>query len=159
MMGIFIQTNADNNHARSRPPVGYIIQENGCWDWVGALSPLGYGSATGSDGKTRKAHRVIYERVKGAIPAGLELDHLCRNPSCVNPDHLEPVSHRENCRRGNQGLYLKSKSHCHKGHALTPDNLLPGALRRGSRSCRKCHNDRNRSARLAQREAAQVTGL
>jgi hypothetical protein len=77
----------------------YVVDAgSGCWVWQGALSS-GYGSMR-ADGRTRPAHRVFYERHLGAIPKGLDLDHLCRNKACVNPAHLEPVTRRENVWRG-----------------------------------------------------------
>lgn len=88
------------HHARKHPH-GWTRAENGCWVWNGAKSPLGYGRVS-RDGRWQEAHRVVYEDLRGPIPKGLSLDHLCRNPSCVNPDHLEPVTHRENLRRGKQ---------------------------------------------------------
>lgn len=66
-----------------------------CWVWLRSRNHLGYGSA----GRGVWAHRMMYKRHIGPIPEGLELDHLCRNPSCVNPEHLEPVTHQENIRR------------------------------------------------------------
>jgi hypothetical protein len=73
---------------------------SGCWVWGGPRTELGYGVLwANTRPRSRKAHRVVYEIHRGPIPAGLELDHLCRNPSCVNPDHLEPVTHAENMRR------------------------------------------------------------
>lgn len=70
-----------------------------CWVWQRSINPNGYGHLTVNN-KQVLAHRFVYEFYKGPIPEGLTLDHLCRNPSCVNPDHLEPVTHAENCRRG-----------------------------------------------------------
>lgn len=70
-----------------------------CWLWAAGLNRDGYGRF-GVSGTKLGAHRVAYELLRGPIPDGLELDHLCRAPCCVNPDHLEPVTHRENCRRG-----------------------------------------------------------
>jgi len=67
-----------------------------CFVWQGAMTGLGYGKFGGN----RMAHRIAYQRAYGAIPEGLELDHLCSNPACVRPDHLEPVTHVENLRRG-----------------------------------------------------------
>lgn len=69
--------------------------QTGCWLWQYSVSPQGYARW----GKTY-AHRRVYEQLRGPIPAGLSLDHLCRVPRCVNPDHLEPVTHAENVRRG-----------------------------------------------------------
>lgn len=82
---------------------GYVVEDRGfaspCWVWQLSASKLGYGEAR--DGKKiRRAHVVYYERVHGPVPDGLELDHLCSVRSCVNPAHLEPVTHTENVRRG-----------------------------------------------------------
>ena len=71
----------------------------GCWVWIGARDPNGYGYF-GSTAGTRLAHRIAYEWLVGKIPDGLVLDHLCCNPPCVNPDHLEPVNRYVNGRRG-----------------------------------------------------------
>lgn len=79
----------------------------GCWIWIGSLNNRGYGqvkkSAPGRG--CMLAHRAMYELYVGTIPQGLELDHLCRNRSCVRPDHLQPVLHQENMRRGVNGNY------------------------------------------------------
>jgi hypothetical protein len=71
---------------------------DGCWTWTGAGGDGDYG-AVWYQGSTRKAHVVVYELLVGPVPAGLELDHLCRVKHCVRPDHLEPVTHAENMRR------------------------------------------------------------
>jgi len=70
-----------------------------CWEWSASRNAQGYGQFA-MNGKTRSAYRVSYEWLVGGIPDGLEIDHLCRNPSCVNPSHLEAVTHTENVRRG-----------------------------------------------------------
>ncbi len=74
------------------------------------------------NGRSYKAHRVIYEWIKGSIPEGLELDHLCRDRSCVNPWHLEPVTHLENIRRGLGGQNSRAKIHCPQGHPYDEEN-------------------------------------
>ena len=83
--------------------------EQGCWIWTGCLDTGGY-AHKGFRGRTHKAHRLAYEWIVAKVPDGMELDHLCRNRSCVNPAHLEPVPHQVNCQRGQvgkHGNYLK----------------------------------------------------
>lgn len=76
----------------------YITGRGSCWEWTGLKNVRGYGRINVA-GTMQLAHRATYSALRGPIPEGLELDHLCRNPSCVNPDHLEPVTHAENVRR------------------------------------------------------------
>lgn len=85
----------------------YLVTDEGCWEWQWATDRRGYGRVRHGD-RTRFAHQVEYEKRNGDIPEGLELDHLCRNPPCVNPDHLEPVTHAENVRRGEHAGKLTS---------------------------------------------------
>lgn len=87
-------------HQFSSPSPEFLVEENtGCWIWQRAKDRHGYGLAH-VNRKTLPAHRMIYQRLVGPIPQGLDLDHLCRTPLCVNPEHLEPVSRAENLRRG-----------------------------------------------------------
>ena len=79
-----------------------VDKSGDCWLWTAATNSRGYG-VTWSDGALGLAHRRSYTDAKGPIPDGMELDHLCRTPVCVNPDHLEPVSHRVNVARGMAG--------------------------------------------------------
>lgn len=119
------------------------VAPSGCWVWVGAISGYGYGQFSWR-GKTYRAHRLVYEAVKGPNEAGL--DHLCRNKRCVNPDHLEPVSARTNTLRGTSTVAQNAaKTHCYKGHPLTCENLRVKAGRYGPlRVCRACTIDASR---------------
>lgn len=133
--GQFVQMNTSSRLALSFP-VGYRVQENGCWDWVGAVHTNGYGLFWNNK-KLRRAHRVFYEMTRGPIPKGLVIDHLCRNKLCVNPDHLEAVTQKENLSRGGGPIPAYARrTHCHRGHALTPDNRYRSDP---SRRCRACH--------------------
>jgi hypothetical protein len=117
-----------------------------CWLWTGTRTPQGYGKFCHGPAKDRTqwlAHRLSWTLANGEIPEGMVLDHLCRNPACVNPDHLEPVTIGENVLRG-EGIAAqhKRKTHCKRGHALTEDNLYPA--KRG-RVCKECHRMRQRN--------------
>ncbi len=109
----------------------WSLDAGGCWIWRGAVNRAGYG-AFSVDGTTRRAHRVSYELRVGPIPEGLHLDHLCRVRACVNPAHLEPVTHAENVRRGARA----GQTHCKRGHEFTPENTRVD--KSGGRCCIAC---------------------
>ena len=127
----------------ARIPVATLIEKDGpdgCWLWLGNLKRDGYGVIK-RDGRTQGAHRLVYERSIGPIPEGLELDHLCRNRACVNPEHLEPVTHLENMRR----RYVLI-TECIRGHSLVDEaNVQRGS--KGERNCRACAVIRSRAYR------------
>jgi hypothetical protein len=114
-----------------------------CWLWTGARTSIdGYGHL-GLNGDVVQAHRVTWESVNGPIPKGLELDHLCRTRSCVRPDHLEPVTTRENLRRGDSPAAIVVRTRiCRRGHPMTPENTRRPP---GGAGCKRCHADRYRA--------------
>lgn len=98
-----------------------------CWPWVGARNRKGYGNF-----RSRSAHVVAYELRNGPIPSGLEVDHTCRNRACVNPLHLEAVTHAENVRRA-------QPQQCRRGHDLSGENVKIVIRADGTRrKCRAC---------------------
>ncbi len=124
-----------------------------CWWWTGTIVPDGYGNFR-VEGKTVGAHRWSYKYLVGPVPKGLELDHLCRNPACVNPDHLEAVNHRENCLRGEGVSAINArKTECLRGHPFSGANLV--IEKSGQRYCRKCKNEQTRRHKRLKREQAR----
>lgn len=132
---------------------------SGCWLWTAVVGRNGYGRFW-RDGRQRQAHRVSYEIHVGVVPDGLVLDHLCRVRCCVNPAHLEPVSVRENCRRGETGKVTGArtltKTHCPNGHPYSGDNLIVTKKQRFCRACHRAHGrrrwQRKKIAMLSARE-------
>ena len=124
--------------------------DNGCWVWNRKLTTAGYGR-TMYEKKSVYAHRLAYVAFKGTIPKGLFLDHKCRNTACVNPDHLDPVTHTENVQRGLRGALNPQRlaTHCKHGHEFTEKNtywkLNPNTDRK-TRMCITCKNFRKTKA-------------
>lgn len=126
-----------------------------CWLWTGCLDHNGYGSFS-YQRRSLRAHRVAYSHVRGGIPDGLVLDHLCRVHRCVRPDHLEPVTVRVNNLRGiGFAAVNAAKTSCPRGHMLSVENVV--RHRDGRRSCRICltvyHREYQRKAYRTDREA------
>lgn len=117
-----------------------VDQSGDCWVWIGVLQNRGYGAIT-IRGTNVLAHRASYLIVHGSIPNELELDHLCRNRACVNPEHLEPVTHQENMRRS--PLRQTKLVRCGRGH----DNWVEYP---SGRKCRTCGRDRKRAIRAGE---------
>lgn len=126
--------------------IDFPNSDDGCWQWNSTMS-LGYGQVKRP--KTRQwvsAHRYAHEQWVGPIPKGLVIDHLCHNPGCVNPNHLEAVTHQENLRRGRPGGERRRYNLCPQGHPYDEANTYhhPNGLRR----CRICINRYQRSYRI-----------
>lgn len=126
-----------------------VSQVGGCWVWRGATDSRGYGSCH-LDGRTMGAHRAVYQIVVNAIPDGLDLDHLCRNRACVNPQHLEPVTRAENVAR------IPRPEECPRGHPLVAGNLI---AKHPHRACLECDRQRAREQMRAVRKAARILGI
>lgn len=132
-----------------------VAKSDGCWLWTGAKSAR-YGRF-GTSGRVVQAHRHAYELLVGPIPEGYDLDHLCRTTLCVRPDHLEPVTHRENVLRG-ESLQAQNarKTHCPQGHPYDAENtyIQPST---GGRLCLTCNraSGAERQRRYRERKRAQ----
>jgi hypothetical protein len=119
-----------------------VDAETNCWNWVGCKTKGGYG-ASALNGIKMVAHRAMWRLLRGELPDGLDLDHLCRNRSCINPDHLEPVTRSENLKRG-----FEARG-CKNGHSYNDRDFDLVKRSDGSveRRCKICHRERNRRAK------------
>lgn len=123
----------------------YAMEPNtGCHIWLRSLNRDGYGKMKFAGGTL--AHRAAYVLVRGPIPEGLTIDHLCRVTCCVNPDHMEAVSIRENTLRGTSPIAAEARAtHCKRGHEFTAANTYVNSF--GSRVCRACRRLRRAEQR------------
>lgn len=130
-----------------------VETESGCWEFQGSRLLRGYGRV-GWNGRLWLTHRVTYLHFVGEIPEGLELDHLCVNPPCCNPWHLEPVTRSENLRRGTQGdwraAFELAKTHCPARHPYDAENTY--YTPKGHRQCRECKREAGRRFAARNRE-------
>ena len=145
-----------DTEARFWPKVDRSGGPDACWRWLAAKSGNGYG-AFYFRGRWGLAYRCAYELLVGPIPEGLQIDHLCRVRDCVNPTHLEPVTHRENLLRG-EGVAAQhaAKTHCPRGHPYSGVNLYVYPAPRGQRECRECRRQYQRRLSRRRRAAAEL---
>lgn len=148
--------------ARQRFDLCVVVRDDGCWEWVGFIDPQGYGRMGYQGRRSVLAHVIAWELHLGPVLEGLQLDHLCHTLSdcrggkacphrrCVNPEHLEPVTHTENSLRG-RGFAAENavKTHCPRGHEYTPENTYIVNTR--SRACRICARQRSRWQKVKKR--------
>jgi hypothetical protein len=121
----------------------FSVNEHGCWVWNAGHFTDGYGSFR-LNGRSQYVHVILWEAINGPVPEGLELDHLCRNPPCGNPRHLEAVTHKVNSLRGmSVPAQNARKETCKRGHPLDPMPLWKGKGA-GWRFCRICARDQGR---------------
>lgn len=132
------------------------VSSNGCWIWRGVrgqkpFDPTKRYAAMRMSNQRVLMHRWIYQQLRGPIPEGKVLDHLCRTPGCVNPDHLEAVTERENILRGVSSVAQNArKTCCSKGHPFDEANTY--ISKSGGRTCKTCNRD---SARAYQRRCRE----
>jgi hypothetical protein len=136
-------------------------QSDECWGWTATRNKGGYGRF-GDSNKVYPAHRWSYEYHVGPIPEGLDLDHTCHTDDkecpggiecehrrCVNPWHLEPVTRKENIRRGRTGAWKAAITHCPQGHEYAAENTYVSP--RNQRVCRTCHREKQRGYQARRR--------
>ena len=147
--------------ANNIPPLQRIfhntkINENGCWVYQGSHNNRGGGYCQFSvNNKHVYIHRFMYEYYYGQICPDLVIDHLCKNSRCVNPKHLEQVTQKENCRRGNVGSNMSQKTHCIRGHKFSPENTYIYTSKMGLKS-RNCIICRRISAQKCQKKEKNI---
>lgn len=152
--GFRISTVRKPKTAKERFYASVIPLADGCWLWVGGQGDDGYGkfwNGSAHEGVYRFALRVL----RGVDVRGRDVDHLCRRPSCANPDHLEAVTHRVNLLRGISPAAINArKTHCKHGHEFSPENTMLD--NQGKRRCRRCDYERNKRSRRRRGQKERV---
>lgn len=152
MSQVPVKYNVDKFLSRYTP-----VTESGCWLWDGPVNEKGYGR----DGQLR-AHRIAYELFNGAIPDGMTVDHMCRVRCCINPAHLQLMTHREANIQGGSGNRkfdpITGEQVCIRGHVMKGENVRVRYYKNSTRifqlACQTCdamHNESRKKRRLARR--------
>jgi len=132
---------------RERILANIVVTESGCWEWQNfrdnGYGRIWVGSRTDGSRRLTSSHRVAYEEFVGPIPDGMVIDHLCRNPPCCNPEHLEPVTQQVNVAVRGRGPVARQlrQTHCKRDHEFTPENTY---MNKGKRYCVECMNLRRK---------------
>lgn len=129
-----------------------VSEETGCWQWTGPVKDTGYGMFSRPFGGERAAHRAFWVRDRGPIGEGLEVDHLCRNRGCVNPDHLEVVTRWENVQRAKLGQWGTETCRSGKHDVTKPEAWIVFPSRPDVRWCRGCYQEHNERQLAKKRE-------
>jgi len=147
-------SNADPDRQRAKLLARRQIADDGCWLWPGQKTLAGYGQMRTGPGQRDYTHRISYRLLVAPIPEGTEIDHLCRNRLCYNPEHLEAVTHRENVARGEApGAVARAKNRCKRGHDMS-DAYVRKAT--GHRRCRTCELASQAARKTRLRELAHA---
>jgi len=126
----------------------FVNKTDNCWTWIGTKDARGYGRFA-IKFKKYMAHRISYELFKGEIPNKLVIDHLCNNKPCVNPSHLEAITHKANTLRAGSPIAVNArKTHCVRGHPFNNQNTYPQVGKRG-RGCIQCRFENYRKRYLS----------
>lgn len=134
----------------------HVKKTKTCWIWTAGKNYAGYGHFIGNNKNRWLAHRYAYTLLVGKIPKGLTLDHQCRNTSCVNPEHLKPMTIKENILKGNGAAAInKRKTQCPQGHPYKGNNLI--IRKSGSRRCRTCTNNSAKEYQRQKRAKSRIT--
>lgn len=168
--GVYVPYHAKYGDLESRmkryvitPPRGSTLKERlmffmvvdhvtGCWNWTANKNQKGYGRVA-IDGRLHSAHRVSFEIFNGPLIDGLEVDHVCENRGCINPAHLQQITHASNVRKGNR-WNIERPTHCPRGHPFTAPNL--GHDHRGWRYCKACASRRHKRRKEEMRNETQI---